>query len=409
MAEQITPENLIERKIYLDEVISYKDKRLIKVITGVRRCGKSTLLFTLYANWLKDSGVSQEQIICVDLELKSNAHLLEENALYNHIKERLVKTKKNYVMIDEVQNCKNFQRAVDSLYAEGADVYITGSNSFILSGELATLIRGRYIEIEMLPLSFREYVSAVRKQVKDTGLERLYKEYAQYGGFPYITEFGGNEKQMGDYLDAIYNTIFKKDILDRYGVANPTMLEDVIKFVMDNIGNPLSSKRISDTMTSNGRKVSSPTIENYLSYLTEAYLVYKADRYDIKGKEYLKFLSKHYVVDIGLRNYLLNYREIDRGSVLENIIYLELLRRGYKVHVGKVDANEVDFVTTKNGETVYIQVAESVINKDTLERELRPLKAIKDFNTRILITLDHDLNKSYDGIKHINAIDFLME
>jgi predicted AAA+ superfamily ATPase len=409
MAEIIAPDDLIQREACLKEVVSYKDKRLIKVITGVRRSGKSILLFHLYKNWLMENGVGEEQIILVDLELKTNKHLLTDDALYNHVKAQVVKSKKNYIIIDEVQNCKDFQRAVDSLFAEGFDVYITGSNAFILSGELATLLSGRYVEIEVKPLSFKEYVLAVRNKGNKESEERLYREYAQNGGFPYIVEFGGNEKQVGDYLDAIYNTIFKKDILDKHKISDSTMLEDVIKFVMDNVGNPLSSRKISDTMTSNGRKISQPTIENYLQYLTEAYLVYKADRYDIKGKAYLKFLSKYYVVDIGLRNHLLNYHAIDRGSVLENIIYIELLRRGYKVNVGKVNATEVDFVATKNGETIYIQVAESIVQKETMERELIPLKDIKDFNARWLITLDYDINKSYDGIKHINAIDFLME
>lgn len=409
MAEQIAPEYLIARTQYLNDVISYKDKRVIKIITGVRRSGKSVLLCNLYKSWLLESGVLPEQIILVDLELKSNEHLQDEDALYSHIKSKLVDGKRNYVLIDEVQNCKSFQKVVNSIFAEGVDVYITGSNAFVLSGELATLIRGRFVEIEILPLSFKEYVDAVQKRGVLISLERLYREYAQYGGFPYSLEFRGNEKQIGDYLDAIYNTVFKKDILDRHPSINSTMLEDVIKFVMDNIGGLLSAKKISDTLTSNGRKISQPTIENYLSYLTEAYLAYKADRYDIKGKKYLKFLSKYYVVDIGLRNYLLNYTEIDRGAVLENIIYLELRRRGYKIYVGKVDATEVDFVVTKNGETIYVQVAESVMQKETLLRELKPLQIIKDFNTRWLITLDYDINKSYDGIKHINAIDFLME
>jgi predicted AAA+ superfamily ATPase len=309
-----------------------------------------------------------------------------------------------------VQNCEHFEKAVNSLFAEGFDVYVTGSNSFVLSGELATIIRGRQVEIQILPLSFKEFVGAVHKRGgENTAPERLYREYAQNGGFPYVLEFRGNEKQTGEFLDGIYNTIFKRDILDRHRVANSMMLEDVIKFVMDNIGQQLSAKKISNTMTSNQRSISQPTAENYLSYLTEAYLVYKADRYDIKGKEYLQFLPKYYVVDVGLRNYLLNYREIDRGSVLENIVYLELLRRGYKVSVGKVDNIEIDFVAVKNGETTYIQVSESVMQPETLERELRPLKTVKDFNTRWLITLDYDLNKSYDGIKHINAIDWLME
>ena len=414
MAYILDPEKLIERKKYLDTLISYKDKRVIKVITGIRRCGKSTLLFNIYADWLRANGISKKQIILVDLELKSNSHLLTEQALFDHINSRLVKGKKNYVIIDEVQNCKDFQKAIDSLHIQkGVDVYITGSNAHILSGELATLLSGRYIEIEMLPLSFKEFVQATTKKGEDYSLERKYREYAQVGGFPYLLEFKDSEKQTSDYLDSIYNTVFKKDIIDRHKITNTAMLQDVIKFVFDNIGQPLSSKKISDTMTSNGRKISQPTIENYLSYMTEAYLIYKADRFDIKGREYLKFLSKYYVADAGLRNYLLNYREIDRGRVLENIIYLELLRRDYKVSVGKVNEKEVDFVAVKNGEMLYIQVAETLYgeggHKKTLERELAPFKAIRDFHQRLLLTMDYDINNSYEGIKHINALDFLMD
>lgn len=409
MAQYIDPEKLIARNKYLEALIPYKDKQIIKIVTGIRRCGKSTLLFEIFTDWVKKNGATEEQIILVDLEKKENSHLCFEDALYSHINARLQKNKKNYVIIDEVQKCINFQNVINSLHTEkGVDIYVTGSNSSILSGELATLIRGRSVEIKMHTLSFSEYVSA-RKDKANLSPERLYQQYALHGGFPFVLEFIGYDKQISEYLESIYNTIFKNDIVDRHTIKDVSMFEDVMKFVFDNIGKQLSIKKISDTMTSGGRKISQPTVESYLGYMEEAFLFYKADRYDVKGKEYLKFNSKYYVADVGLRNYILNYRGIDRGNVLENIIYLELLRRGYKVNAGKVDEVEIDFVATKDGETVYIQVAESVKEEKTLERELRPLKAVKDFHTRLLLTLDYDINKSYDGIKHINALDFLLE
>ncbi|MCL2410036.1 MAG: ATP-binding protein [Treponema sp.] len=400
--------NFIDREDYLNTLVSFKDKGVIKVITGIRRCGKSTLLLKIFTEWLKKNGVSNEQIIAIDLELKTNSHLCDEQELYRYIKSKIVKNSPNYVLIDEVQNCAGFQKAIASLHKEGIDVYITGSNAFILSGELATFLSGRYVQIKMLPLSFKEFVNAQKQSLEHISLEKLYQKYIQIGSFPQVTEFGENEKLIGEYLDAIYNTIFKKDIIDRRSIANPAMLEDVIKFVFDNIGCLLSSKKISDTMTSNGRKISQPTIENYLTYLEEAFLIYKANRYDIKGKEYLKSLSKYYIADLGMRNYLLNYHGMDKGRMLENIIYLELLKRGYKIHIGKVDTNEVDFIATKGGEIKYIQVAETISSQETLKREISPFKQIKDFHQRILITLDYDPNVSYDGILHINALDFLM-
>jgi predicted AAA+ superfamily ATPase len=411
MAQYIDPEKLISRDKYLEALIPYKDKQIIKVVTGIRRCGKSTLLFNIFTDWLKKNGVKENQIILVDLELKENAHLCLEDALYSHISEKLLKDEKNYVIIDEVQNCTNFQRVVDSLYVKkGVDVYVTGSNSSILSGELATLIGGRSIEIKMHPLSFFEYVGARKKIDKENlSIERLYQQYALHGGFPFVLEFLGRDKQIGEYLEALYSTIFKKDIIDRHQIKDISMFEDVLRFVFDNIGNLLSPEKIKNTMVTDGRKISQPTVENYLGFMEEAFLCHKVNRYNIKGREYLKFSPKYYVADVGLRNYMLRYKGIDRGRVLENIIFLELLKRGYNVDVGKVGEVEIDFVAVRNGETKYIQVSESVVDKTTLERELLPLKSVKDFHERILLTLDYDINKSYDGIKHINALDFLME
>jgi predicted AAA+ superfamily ATPase len=343
----------------------------------------------------------------VDLESIDNKDLYSYESLYKHVTSRLCRGKKNYVIIDEVQNCRDFQKAIDSLYIKNdVDLYITGSNAHILSGELATLLSGRYITIELLPFSFKEYIAAVKNE---DSLEKKFRDYIRYGAFPYVPTFNGNEKQINNYLEGLYNTVFKKDIIERYKISDAAMLEDIIKFLFDNIGNPVSSNKISNTLTSNHRKISQPTVENYLSFLANSYLLYKVGRYDIKGKEYLKSLSKYYIADIGLRNYLLGYKGLDRGRVLENIIYLELRRRGYKIYTGKVGSSEVDFIATLHGQTQYYQIAQTVSAGETLERELAPLRGIKDFNQRFLITLDYDANKSYDGIKHLNALEFLTE
>jgi predicted AAA+ superfamily ATPase len=399
--------NIIERKQYLSQLIKWKDHQMVKVITGIRRSGKSTLLCSLYRDYLINNGISGDQIIMVNLESIENEHLYHYKSLYEHIVNLLRKDKMNYVIIDEIQNAFEFQRAVDSLFIkDNVDLYITGSNAYMLSGELATLLSGRYITIEILPLSFSEFVDSYNSEKT---IEAMYREYLRYGGFPYITQLLNDEKQTMQYLEGIYNTILKKDVISRNKVADIFVLEDVIRFVFDNIGNIVSSKKISDTLTSNGRKVSRPTVDTYLNYLINGYAVYKVNRFDIKGKEYLKSLEKYYVTDIGLRNYLLGFRNIDRGHVLENIVYLELRRRGYEIYIGKYDNKEIDFLVKDSDEVFYIQVAESIKSKVTLERELVPLRAIKDFNRRAIITMDYDMNESYDGIKVINVIEWLLK
>jgi len=309
------------------------------------------------------------------------------------------------VIIDEVQNAVEFQKAVDSLYIkDNVDLYITGSNAYILSGELATLLSGRYVTIEVLPLSFKEIVDS---RSSENQLDVLYRDYLRWGGFPYVIQLLNDEKLIHQYLEGIYNTILKKDIIARNKVSDIFVLEDVIRFVFDNIGNIVSSKKISDTLTSSGRKVSRPTVDSYLNYLVSGYAVYKVNRYDIKGKEYLKSLEKYYVTDLGLRNYLLGFRNMDRGHILENVIYLELKRRGYEIYIGKYDDKEIDFVAKNNDEVYYIQVAETIKSNDTLERESVPLRVIKDYHRRVIMTLDYDVNKSFDGIIVMNALDWL--
>ncbi|MGN1222594.1 MAG: ATP-binding protein [Christensenellales bacterium] len=395
---------MIARERYLQKIKSYKDLQLIKVITGIRRCGKSTLL-KMYRDELIQSGVSENQITFINLEEKENEKLKDVNVLYDFLKSRLVSDKMNYIFIDEVQECPNFQIAVDSLFVkDNVDIYITGSNAHMLSGELATLLSGRYVTIEVLPLSFEEYLQGSGTD----NIEKLYRDYVRFGSFPFILQFKGNEEQIRNYLDGLYNTIFKKDIVRRNKISNEDALENVTKFIFDNIGNLITSKKISDTLTSNNQKVSQPTVEGYLKALVDSYFVYKVTRFDVKGKQHLKSLAKYYVTDMGMRNYLLGYKNTDRGFILENIVYLELIRRGYKVFIGKVDNGEIDFVAQKGSETTYIQVAESIQDDKTFDREMKPLKAVKDFNKRVVITTDYDTNESYDGIQHINIFDFLL-
>jgi uncharacterized protein len=398
--------HIIHRAEYLNTLIQWKDHQLIKVVTGMRRSGKSTLLTTIYRDYLLSVGVKKEQIIIIDLESIDNEHLYTYRALYDHIKTRLIKNKKNYVIIDEVQNAESFQKAVDSLYVlENVDLYITGSNAKVLSGELATLLSGRYITIEMLPLSFKEFKDG---QSTTKSNQDLYLDYVRYGGFPYIHELNLHDKNIHDYLEGIYNTILKKDIIARHRISDVMVLEDVIKFVFDNIGNILSSHKISQTLTSGGRRVYPQTVEAFLSYLIDSFVVYKVGRYDTKGKTYLKSLEKYYVADIGLRNYLLGFRNMDRGHILENIVYLELRRRGYKIFIGKYEDHEIDFVIQNQRETMYIQVAETIASKETLQRELTSLRLMKDLHPRLILTMDRDLNTSYDGINVVNVLDWLL-
>lgn len=395
----------IERKEYLDKLIALKDKNIIKVITGVRRCGKSTLM-EIFQDYLKAQGIKEERIIAINLEDYDFFELRQPAKLYAYIKEKLSKDKMTYVFIDEIQHCDNFPDVVDSLYIKkNVDLYLTGSNAYMLSSEIATLISGRYIEIPMLPLSFKEYVSSTGGE---NDLSRKYLSYIENSSFPYALELEGQTKEIKDYLEGIYNTIVIKDISNRKKVQDIMMLESVARFVFDNIGNPLSTKKIADTMTSDGRKIDVKTVEKYLAGLLESFILYQAKRYNIKGKQYLKTLEKYYVVDIGLRYMLLGTRGTDVGHILENIIYLELLRRGYEVYVGKVDDLEVDFVAMEQKRTIYFQVAATVRDEATLKRELNPLQKISDHYQKFILTLDEDPEADYEGIRRVNALDWLM-
>ena len=396
---------MIERNEYLENLISFKDKNLIKVITGIRRCGKSTM-FELYQSYLKENGVEEEQIITVNLEDGDYRGIRTSEKLYQYVESKLVKSNKNYVFLDEVQQVENFQEAVDWLYVKkNVDLYITGSNAFLLSGELATLLSGRYVEIKMLPLSFKEYISAYPG---NTNTGALYMNYLQNSSFPGTLELA-RKQDIRVYLEGIYNTILLKDIVTRKKISDRFMLQSVVEFMFDNIGNMCSSTKIANAMTSSGRKISVPTVENYLSALCDSFILYKVGRYDIKGKQYLATGAKYYAADIGLRYFILGTKQADMGHILENIVYLELIRRGYEVHIGKVGDAEVDFIAIGAEGEEYYQVSQTVLEEQTLKRELSSLDAIKDHNPKYLLTMDYTPLTSYNGIKQVNVLEWLLK
>ena len=394
--------NTIYRKQYMDKLISLKDKNIIKVLTGIRRCGKSTIL-NQFKNYLIENGIKNENIISINFEDNNNNNLLDGEILHKYIMEHTDSNIKNYIFLDEIQNVVGFEKCIDSLLLrEYLDIYITGSNSYMLSSELATFLTGRYIQIHVLPLSFQEYLS----YYGETDELKKYNDYITYGGFPYLINMDNNNEKL-EYLDSVYNTVLVKDVVSRKKINDILILESLCRFLFDNIGSYISTKKISDTLASYGRKNSVHTIEEYLNALVESYILYKVNRYDIKGKQLLKTQEKYYLSDIGLRTYLLG-KSFDKnlGHILENIIFLELKRRGYKIYIGKNDLTEVDFVVETSDELVYIQVALSVRDEGTLERELRPLESINDHFRKYIITLDYDTN-IYNGIKQISAMDFL--
>ena len=397
---------MIERTKYLEELIRWKDKDLIKVVTGIRRCGKSTL-FEQFINYLKNNSIGQDQIIHVNLE-DADYDFENYKELYNYINNKITTTKQYYIFLDEVQNVPEFQKAVDSLYIKkNADVYINGSNAYLLSGELATLLSGRYIEIKMLPLSFKEYISAF----DNNNYHQLFLNYMKNGGMPgNISILKTNINDIDKYLDGIFSTIVYKDIMARNNISDKMLLESVLKFIFDSIGSPISTKKISDTLTSKGLSTSNHTVENYITAFLESFLIYKSERFDVKGKNLLARDYKYYAVDSGLRSYLLGKKaDSDMGHILENIVYLELIRRGYKVYVGKVDDLEIDFVAENRDGLKYYQVALTVRDEKVLERELRSLQKTGDHYQKTLLTLDMDLETDYDGITKINIVDWLLK
>ena len=389
--------------MYLDQLAMWREEKMIKVITGVRRCGKSTL-FELYIEELKNSGVSKDQIIFINLDDEDFSELLDYKKLHEYVKVRIQKNKWIYVFLDEIQNCRNYEKAVSSLFLKkNLDIYLTGSNAYMLSGELATRLAARYIEIDMLPLSFAEYSEAVKTPDK----RERFNQYMNMGAFPYATRFIDNTLAHSQYLEGIYNTVLIKDVMTNKNLKDVTLVKSIAKFLADNVGSPVSAKKIADTLSSAGRPTGSVTVDTYLEALCDAYLFYKINRYDIKGKMHLKTESKYYICDMGLRNMILGTTNKDIGHQIENIVFLELLRRGYTINIGKAGRNtEIDFIAIRNKKTEYYQVSASVLNESTLERELTPLKQVEDNYPKYIISLD-DFTGEHEGIQQINLIDWL--
>ena len=399
---------MIIRNKYLNRLIETKDTEFIKVVTGVRRSGKSTLLL-MFKEYLLNNNIKEENIIHINFEYALYDDIKDYKDLNNYIKQNF-KGEKCYILLDEVQNVEKWEKAVNSLNIDfDVDIYITGSNAYLLSSELATLLSGRYIEIKMYPLSFKEYLDFNNYDI--INIEEKFNEYLKYGGLPAITHIKEKQDLVMTYLNDIYNTIVKKDVIERNSIKDIALLENIIKYVASNIGSQVSANKISDYLNSNKivEKSNHQTIDNYLKMLENAFIVYKADRSDVRSKKILKTLGKYYLSDIGIRNIILGFRNIDEGHLLENVIYLELLRRGYKVSIGKTFDYEVDFVAENVNTIKYYQVSQTIKDEKVRERELRSLESISDNYEKIILTMDKTINNDYNGIKVVNIIDFLLE
>lgn len=398
---------LIERKEYTDWLKRYRDKKIIKVITGLRRVGKSTI-FELYIAQLLKEGVAPEQIIKINFEELENEPLLDRRALYRFLSSRLLPDRKLYIFLDEVQRVPEFEKVVDSLFVkDNVDLYITGSNAKFLSSEIATLLTGRYVEINVLPLSFREYSDHFAASGKDR--RALFMDYVTYGALPGMFMFDTGSAEQREYVESVYKTILEKDVLRRNSAASRQLVESLLSYLVYNIGCLTSAKRISDTLNSNGTKVSYNTVNSYIETLQDCFFIYKADRYDIVGKEYLKLINKYYVTDFGFKYYILNNRTVELSQILENLVFLELKRRRFKIATGKIAEKEVDFIIKDAHDgLIYIQVAVTVMDEAKLEQELRPFREIEDNYPKYIITLDDLFVKDHDGIKTVNALDFLL-
>ena len=399
----------IERKEYLDWLVRWREQQIIKVVSGVRRCGKSTL-FAIYRDWLLSQGVDERQIIAINFEDIDYEHLTGYRALYDYIKGLLLPDRMNYIFLDEIQHVEQFEKAVDSLFIkDNCDVYITGSNAYFMSGELATLLSGRYVELKMLPLSFREFCSGLRSGAAQTNAQK-FDAYLRMSSFPYALRLPGTGREVQEYLTDLYNTVLLKDVVARARIADVTSLEAVTKFLLHNIGSRVSATKIANTLKSAGKGVDQKTVDKYMRSLTDSLLIYEAARYNIKGKQYLSTQSKYYAVDVALRNTLVKGAASDIGHILENIVYLELLRRGERVFVGELEDGEVDFVTVGPEGTVYYQVAATTLDEEVLKRELAPLQRIADNYPKLLLTLDEVFaTADYDGIQKRNVLDWLLE
>jgi predicted AAA+ superfamily ATPase len=396
-----------QREQYLKQLISFRDKSVVKVITGVRRCGKSSLL-DLFEQHLLDSGVPAASIIRMNFESLDFDEVKNYRQLHEAVKTRLQPNGTNYILLDEVQQVDQWEKAVNSLrLLKNIDLYITGSNAWLLASELSTLLSGRYVEIKMLPLSFKEYLDFNDYAAQGDVLP-YFNQYLEFGGFPGVTELRDHPTSIRPLINGIYNTIIMKDVVQRNAVRDPALLESAVRFLCGNVGKTVSTKRVSDYLTSAGRKTSSDTIDNYLKMLESAFIFYRARRYDLKGKLHLKTQEKFYIVDIGIRNDLIGFRGDDYGFTLENIVYFELLRRGYEVSIGKLGALEVDFVATKPDKIAYYQVTASMLDESVRERELAPLRGISDNYEKVILSMDKTPVTDFEGIRNVNLLDFLL-
>ncbi len=405
---------LINRPEYLKQLIENIDVDLVKIITGIRRCGKSSLL-DLFHQYLLKNGVRDENIIHMNLESLRYRDLSNCVSFYEYVSDRIPKTGKTYLIFDELQVVEHWEKAIESFRLDyDVDIYITGSNAYLLSSEFSTLLSGRYVEIRMLPLSFKEFLNFYDFNESIT-MEEKFQKYLQFGGMPVLKDYQFNEARSSQALEGIYSTVVLKDILQRNKQVDQTTLHKIVMFLCSNIGSITSPNNIGNVLSNEGdinkdkgKNVAGKTVDKYISMLNAAFIFYSVHRYDLKGKQLLKTLEKNYIIDMGFRNMLLGYRDADRGHILENIVFLELIRRDYHVYIGKVGEMEIDFIAEKPNEKLYIQVTESMLVKETRERELRPLQMINDNYEKIILSLDRNYINSYDGIKSLNLIDWLL-
>ena len=407
--------NLIDRPVYLKQLIENRDVDLVKIITGIRRCGKSSLL-DLFHQYLTESGVAEDHIIHMNLESLRYRSLSDHLSFYDHVSRQIPAVGKTYLIFDELQVVSHWEKAVESFRLDyDVDIYITGSNAQLLSTEFSTLLSGRYVEIRMLPLSFREFLTFYDFEPHVT-MEDKFQKYLQFGGMPILREYRFNEARSNQALEGIYSTVVLRDILQRNNQTDQNTLHKIMLFLCSSIGSITSPNSIGNVLSNEGdlgggksKNIAAKTVEKYIGMLRSAFIFYSVGRYDVKGKQLLKTLGKNYIIDMGLRNMLLGYRDTDRGHILENIVFLELIRRDYRVYIGKVGDTEVDFVAEKPGDKLYIQVTESMLSPETRERELRPLRLIPDNYEKIILSLDRNFITSYDGIRAWNLIDWLLE
>ena len=399
---------MIYRELYMNKLLAYKDTEFIKVITGIRRCGKSSLLKLLMEKILEQN--SKSNVIYMNFESFEFDDIINYKDMYNKIKQKINYNEKNYILLDEVQRVVNWEKAVNALTVDfNSDIYITGSNAYLLSSELSTFLSGRYVEIKVLPLSFKEFLDFTKFEDNIT-MEDKFVEYLKFGGMPGIITLKNEENLYENAIKGIYNTVFMQDVIERNKLVDATLLEKILKFLMSNIGSLISSKKIADFLTSQGTKVTHNTVLNYLEMLENAYIIYRVPRYDIKGKELLKTLEKYYIIDTGIRNVILGFRNSDLGHIIENIVYFELLRRNYDVTIGKTDSMEVDFIATNSNDKKYYQVTYTMLDDNVKNRELKSLQNINDNYEKTVLTMDKLYNNiSEDGIKIKYLIDFLLE